>query len=128
MAQALAAFYRARLTFGQPGAAGLEVTLIVAAPEQSTLLVIDDNADWIALVQRYLADNSFLVVGCSASELAAGLAEKLQPSMIHLDVMMHNVDGWQVLGELRNEPAKGADAMREMLQTTARNLVMLSSI
>ena len=30
---------------------------------------------------------------------------KLQPSLIILDVMMHNVDGWQVLSELRHDPA-----------------------
>ena len=29
----------------------------------------------------------------------------MQPAVILLDVMMHNVDGWQLLSELRHEPA-----------------------
>ena len=33
------------------------------------------------------------------------MAGKVQPSLIFLDVMMHNVDGWQVLSELHHDPA-----------------------
>jgi CheY-like chemotaxis protein len=104
MAQELAAYYAAHLSIDQPGPASFAVTLLVAPPEQGTLLVVDDNADWIALVQRYLAGTRYQVVGCRSPEQASSLAEKLQPSAILLDVMMQNVDGWQVLSELRHEP------------------------
>jgi CheY-like chemotaxis protein len=39
---------------------------------------------------------------------AQPVAQKLQPAVILLDVMMHNVDGWQILSELRHMPATTA--------------------
>lgn len=103
-AQAVAAFYAAHLTFPQP-TQGFAATLTLAIPEQIPVLVIDDNADWLALQQRYAAGSRYQVIGISEPALAHSLAEKVQPAVILLDVMMHNVDGWQILSELRQDPA-----------------------
>lgn len=104
-AQEQAAFYDARLEIADPHQAGLSVTLLLAAPGQAIVLVVDDNADWLELVQRYAAGSRYQVVTTTAPETARDNAGKLQPSLIILDVMMHNVDGWQVLSELRHDPA-----------------------
>ncbi|MCE7983110.1 MAG: response regulator [Caldilinea sp. CFX5] len=103
--QTLAAFYDARLTFPPLTGNGFAATLTLAAPEQLPVLVIDDNSDWLALQQRYAAGSRYQVIGVSDPARAHSLAEKLQPALILLDVMMHNVDGWQVLSELRHDPA-----------------------
>ncbi|MFN8465891.1 MAG: response regulator [Caldilineaceae bacterium] len=104
-AQEQAAFYDARLEIGDPGQGGLSATLLLPAPEQSIVFVVDDNADWLELVQRYAAGSRYQVVTSLAPETACAAAGKLQPSLIILDVMMHNIDGWQVLSELRHDPA-----------------------
>ncbi len=104
-AQEQAAFYDARLEIADPRKGGLSVTLFLPAPEQSIVLVVDDNADWLELVQRYAAGSRYQVVPNLAPETACAAAGKLQPSLIVLDVMMHNIDGWQVLSELRHDPA-----------------------
>jgi len=103
-AQEQAAFYDARLEIADPQLGGLSVTLLLPAPEQSIVFVVDDNADWLELVQRYAAGSRYQVVTSLAPETACAAAGKLQPSLIILDVMMHNIDGWQVLSELRHEP------------------------
>jgi CheY-like chemotaxis protein len=100
-----AAFYDARLEIADPSQGGLSVTLFLPAPEQSVVFVVDDNADWLELVQRYAAGSRYQVVTSLAPEAAGAAAGKLQPSLIILDVMMHNIDGWQVLSELRHDPA-----------------------
>jgi CheY-like chemotaxis protein len=104
-AQEQAAFYDARLEIADPAQAGLSVTLLLPAPEQAIVLVVDDNADWLELVQRYAAGSPYQVVTTRSPESACDSAGKLQPSLIVVDVMMHNVDGWQVLSELRHDPA-----------------------
>ncbi len=104
-ARNLAAFYNAQLSFSNQERAGFSATLALPVPEQRTVLVIDDNADWIELLQRVAAGSRYQVTGTSQPEQAPRLAEKMQPAVIILDVMMHNVDGWQVLSDLRHMPA-----------------------
>lgn len=101
-AQTLATFYQAHLTF-PPSSGGFAATLTLPTPEQIPVLVIDDNTDWLALQQRYAAGSRYQVIGTNEPEHAHSLAEKVQPAVILLDVMMQNVDGWQVLSELRQD-------------------------
>ena len=79
-------------------------TLTVPAVEQLQVLAIDDNVDTLQLLQRYAAGTRYHLVGTRAPEEALGLAEKLSPQIIVLDVMMPRVDGWRVLGQLRQHP------------------------
>lgn len=104
-AQEQAAFYAVHLDIAEPAHAGFAVTLLLDTPVQPLVLVIDDNADWLELVQRYAAGTRYHIVTTRSPEAAGENAGKLQPSLILLDVMMHNVDGWQVLSELRHDPA-----------------------
>ncbi|MBX3012759.1 MAG: response regulator [Caldilineaceae bacterium] len=107
-AQNIASFYSADLVIPPTPDAGFVGTLTLRTPEQLPVLVIDDNTDWIELQQRYAAGSRYQVIGCHEPANARHLAEKVQPAVILLDVMMHNVDGWQVLSELRQEPATAA--------------------
>lgn len=101
----LAEFYNACFIFPNQAGASFTATLILSLPESIPVLVIDDNADWIELLQRYTAASPYQVIGARQPEQAQQLAEKTQPAVIILDVMMHNVDGWQVLSELRHASA-----------------------
>jgi len=69
------------------------------------VLVIDDNADFIQLIERYLTGTTYRVAGERNPALALAAAEKHTPAVILLDVMMPHIDGWEVLGRLRTHPA-----------------------
>ena len=103
-ARNLAAFYGAHLSLPDQAEPGFAVTLTFPSPVQIPVLVIDDNADWHVLLQRYAAGSHYQVVGTRDPATARNLVEKVQPAVIFLDVMMQGVDGWQILSELRHEP------------------------
>jgi CheY-like chemotaxis protein len=79
-------------------------SLIVPAVEKLPVLVIDDNADTLQLLQRYATGTRYHLVTTQDQEQAFGLAESVGPQVIVLDVMMPEVDGWEVLGRLRQNP------------------------
>jgi CheY-like chemotaxis protein len=62
---------------------------------------VDDQEPAIALFQRYLSRSNVLVVGLTQAGQALELAQHLQPVLIALDVMMPQVDGWEVLQALK---------------------------
>lgn len=76
------------------------------APSSSILvLCIDDDAEVIDLLRRYLIPEGYSVRGAASGEEGIRLAQELRPAVITLDVMMPEKDGWQVLRELKNNPA-----------------------
>jgi CheY-like chemotaxis protein len=81
-----------------------EATLTLPALEQLPVLVIDDNADTLQLMQRYTAGTRYRLIGTQDPEEALSLTEEFSPQVILLDVMMPQVDGWEVLGRLRQHP------------------------
>ncbi len=79
-------------------------TILLPTAEQLPVLVIDDNVDTLQLMQRYLSNSRYRFVGASDPEQALALAEELSPAIIVLDVMLPGVDGWELLGRLREHP------------------------
>ncbi len=67
-------------------------------------LLIDDNESVLQLFERYLAAEGYLVTGVSGAAGALEAIEQERPEVIVLDVMMRNVDGWQLLQRLRANP------------------------
>jgi signal transduction histidine kinase/transcriptional regulator with GAF, ATPase, and Fis domain/ActR/RegA family two-component response regulator len=68
-------------------------------------LVVDDDQGVMTLYRRYLEPHGYQVVGVTQSAEAVARAEELQPFVILLDVLMPHQDGWQVLAELKQNPA-----------------------
>ena len=84
-----------------------EVTVELPALECLPVLVIDDNADTLQLLQRYTVGTRYRVIGARDPKQALELAETVRPEIIVLDVMMPQVDGWRLLGRLRQHPRTG---------------------
>ncbi|MBN1994040.1 MAG: response regulator [Anaerolineae bacterium] len=82
-----------------------KTTLTLPAVEQTPVLAIDDNADTLQLLQRYTTGSRYRLVSTQDPEQALNLVEQLQPQIIVLDVMMPQIDGWELLGRLRQHPA-----------------------
>jgi CheY-like chemotaxis protein len=77
---------------------------ILPGARQLAVQVIDDNADTLRLFQHYLADSRYSFVGTQDPERALALAEKSTPQIIVADVMLPGIDGWELLGRLREHP------------------------
>jgi CheY-like chemotaxis protein len=84
-----------------------QATLVLPPAERVPVLVIDDNADTLRLFERYLTETRYLFIGAREPEQALALAEQLCPRIVVLDVMLPNLDGWEVLGRLREHPRTG---------------------
>ena len=74
---------------------------------QITVLAIDDNPDTLQLLQRFTAGTRYRLLGESDPERSLAVAEESLPDIILLDVMLHDVDGWELLGRFRAHPQLG---------------------
>jgi len=72
---------------------------------QGVVLAIDDDPDVHEMLRRTLARHGFRVETARTGEDGLRLARQLRPQAITLDVMMPSMDGWTVLGRLKNDPA-----------------------
>ncbi|MBF8256137.1 MAG: two component transcriptional regulator, winged helix family [Anaerolineales bacterium] len=66
-----------------------------------TILVVDDEARLVALLEAYLKQEGFRVVSAENGRQAAEVARREKPDLIVLDIMMPEVDGLQFLREHR---------------------------
>ncbi len=72
--------------------------------QKSLVLVIDDDAAALELMQRALVKDGFQVAVASDGKAGLELARRLKPAVITLDVMMPSLDGWAVLTALKADP------------------------
>jgi signal transduction histidine kinase/DNA-binding response OmpR family regulator len=73
--------------------------------EEQVVLVVDDDPNALDLLGRTLQEAGVRVVTASEGQEALHLARTLHPAAITLDVLMPGVDGWEVLRELKADPA-----------------------
>jgi len=104
LAARLAWLSRGRLHV-QETASGYLAELTLPPLGQHTVLVVDDNADTLQLLGRYAAGSRYRLIPCREPERALELAQQHRPHAIVLDVMMPHMDGWSLLGHLREHPA-----------------------
>ncbi|MBX9935065.1 MAG: response regulator [Burkholderiaceae bacterium] len=69
-----------------------------------TILTIDDKTDIRRLVRMTLEFDGYTVLEASSGAEGLALARKRKPDLILLDVMMPEMDGFEVGRILRNDP------------------------
>jgi signal transduction histidine kinase/CheY-like chemotaxis protein len=69
-----------------------------------TILVIDDDDDTREIIQRELSPKGVRVVGASSGEEGLKKAKEIRPDLITLDILMQDIDGWQVLSRIKADP------------------------
>ncbi len=69
------------------------------------ILAIDDDPQVIGLYERYLHPQGYQVVPLTDPSRAVERVKQLRPFAITLDIMMPGIDGWQVLDNLKADPA-----------------------
>lgn len=73
--------------------------------EKSKILVVDDEQDILDFIKYNLEKESFEVCTCNESLEVTKFAEKIQPDLIILDIMMPDLDGVELCKQLRSMKA-----------------------
>jgi DNA-binding response OmpR family regulator len=68
-----------------------------------TILVVDDKANVRRLLQDYLAEQGYNVVGAENGQVALFVARAEKPDLILLDIMMPEMDGYEFMRTYRQE-------------------------
>jgi DNA-binding response OmpR family regulator len=66
-----------------------------------TILVVDDEKDVVEVLRLVLGKNGYRVATATSGMEGLARAQSAPPDLILLDVMMHQVDGWEVLKLLK---------------------------
>lgn len=80
------------------------VKLSFRPAQGACILLVDDNEGLLQLFERYLAAEGYRVMVASGAPQALAAIERERPEAIVVDVMMRQVDGWQLLQRMRANP------------------------
>ncbi|MBQ1988966.1 MAG: response regulator, partial [Clostridia bacterium] len=68
---------------------------------QYKILIVDDDENICELLRLYLQKDGFEVIVANDGRQAVDFANKYSPDLILLDIMLPQLDGWQVCREIR---------------------------
>lgn len=91
-------------TFRLPGACQLE-TGQVSRDRSPLVLVIEDDMMAAGLIRSQLMEGGYRVALVASGHAGLGAAKRLLPQVITLDLGLPDLDGWEVLYRLKNDPA-----------------------
>jgi CheY-like chemotaxis protein/predicted DNA-binding protein (UPF0251 family) len=89
--------------FLEEGRVGFRIELPMAS--KITVMVIDDNADLVHFYRRYTTGTRYQIVHLAEGQRALATIKETKPDIIVLDVMLPDIDGWELLTDLRDQPA-----------------------
>ncbi|ROU00405.1 hybrid sensor histidine kinase/response regulator [Marinobacter sp. R17] len=72
--------------------------------DEATILLVDDNAQNLKVLYETLKDRGYRLLIANEGEKALALAERHQPEVILLDIMMPGMDGYDVCQRLKENP------------------------
>jgi two-component system, OmpR family, alkaline phosphatase synthesis response regulator PhoP len=71
---------------------------------RAKILVVDDEPDILDIVRTNLEGSGYEVSGAATGVDALRQLKLLRPDLVILDVVMPEVDGWEVLRRMRRDP------------------------
>lgn len=71
--------------------------------QHSRILVVDDEPNVLELVSLYLNQEGFSVTTATNGRTAIEVFDELQPDLVVLDIMLPELDGWEVCRILRGK-------------------------
>lgn len=87
----------------EDGAANRRVITLAMTGGRPLLLIINDDEGLAKLVDQFLTGHNCHIVAAATGPQGVRLARELVPDAILLEVMIPEVDGWEVLRTLRNQ-------------------------
>jgi signal transduction histidine kinase/CheY-like chemotaxis protein len=73
-----------------------------------TVLVIDDDPEYLEIMDRMLRKENLSPILTSDPASALHLARTVRPSLMLIDVLMPDVDGWELVETMKNDPVTRA--------------------
>lgn len=67
------------------------------------VLVIDDESDTLELIKLILESGGFEVMVASSGIEALNIIETVRPDLVLLDIMMPDMDGWEVFRKIKEK-------------------------
>ena len=83
----------------------LDFLVTLPSADEIIVLVIDDNADLVHFYRHHVARTRYQIVHVAEGQRAFEIIANTPPDIIVLDIMLPGVDGWELLGRLREHPA-----------------------
>lgn len=68
------------------------------------ILAVDDTPDNLALIETILEDEGYQIILAASGAAALALVEQSRPDLILLDIMMPEMDGYEVTRRIRQNP------------------------
>ncbi len=99
-----------------------EVARPQVQPGVQTILVIEDDPGARDLLTRILTKEGYRVETAAGGQAGLRLAREFHPDVITLDVMLPDLDGWEVLRELKAAPEIAAIPVVMLTIVDAMNL------
>jgi CheY-like chemotaxis protein/DNA-binding CsgD family transcriptional regulator len=87
---------------------GLSYAVAFPRAGDVTLLVVDDNPDMVYFYRRCVEGTRYRIVHESQGRRVFEAVKAHRPDIIVLDIMLPDLDGWQLLAELHHSPATAA--------------------
>jgi signal transduction histidine kinase len=75
-----------------------------AVDDSQSVVIIEDNPDDALILSEMFGTLGFVVHVARSGQDGLSLVNQLQPRMVTLDIMMPDLDGWQVLQALKSNP------------------------
>jgi len=81
------------------------MTEVVSENSEVTVLLVDDNPQNLKVLYETLKDKGYRLLIANEGQKALDLAHRHQPEVILLDIMMPDMDGYEVCERLKADPA-----------------------
>jgi DNA-binding response OmpR family regulator len=93
-----------------------------------TILIVDDDPNVLELVRVNCAAKGYIVLTATNGNEALRSVEQCMPSLVILDVMMPEMDGWEVCKMLRDAYKDSLKILMLTAKDTARDKIIGKNI
>jgi CheY-like chemotaxis protein len=77
----------------------------VPAAGKVNVLVVEDNLDLLHFYRRCVAGTKYNVIHAAQGQRTVDAVQVIAPHIIVLDILLPDIDGWELLAQLHNNPA-----------------------
>lgn len=74
------------------------------AEEPKLIVCIEDEPDMIELLRTILESSGYKVIGATGGVIGLETVRREKPDLILLDLMMPDMDGWEVFQQIKDDP------------------------
>ncbi|WP_146010365.1 hybrid sensor histidine kinase/response regulator [Acidimangrovimonas sediminis] len=92
-----------------------------------TVLVVDDDSEYLVLIRRILSPLGFEMVSASNGSLGLEAAARCRPDLVLLDLSMPGMSGWEVMRRLRADHGMAEEGSGLVIVVVSANAEDLDS-